>query len=798
MEDADRRSERLNTFRANMIRKSQNLTEDDLADGVDEIVQNFISLFKLFRSHEQKDFEEINTMDGSSRNLVSRKQVDLMLRNAGVPEVMLITVINSVLPSTFTYEFFNFYHRVVGITNNYITKKDLEMIIEVLGMPDRLGKETMLILLGHYGINAAALMSFLQEGDAARRVLNPETSAKLFNIFKASSDDKQEKVEHCDFQKLLPLMIALFVESEICTVLRHRIVYLDIMGVPDKHNTEHKSFLFNDILPFTEPVPKPIENKIFTNEYGLTTEHHEDEEKIPLGPLESEYAQVGGQEKSDLFDGMSQTPSIIKIAIRVLKGFSGINDRVLTYRNIITILNEFRISGFSDLLTHDNIFTICSIFKRPELMDVDEQSRLERMKLSVQMAIPFLSELICSLKARRTLTEAGFPKNSLKFEQVRWEIAAYALRLTKEGIKRYLVEELGWTSNLDKESSSNGLMRLFKHAMPSIEVAISSSLAEKVTLKLQEDPTLYSLTDCIFDTLFEHSLDAFKTVVANILSPKTMTKLGGERLIGEIKNGNTVVSVIQEYNEHDDFFRDLFEENYKWKRLGSFLDKYTIDTDATVSIKEKLKAAKKNTKENPTQEEFKHKEDLAEEMEMKAKEEKKRLEMLQLAANRIVSASQVRMEKRAIKKKQSESSAFPNSKLIPVSALRNILEQAEHKDIKNSRYLKLLGEKLETHGDQMDFFEFSKTAAVTQIEMSNRKGRNKKLNRLKEIVELTGKQRARSESPKRDTDIRLTSNTGLERLDKVKTNKFKPRVTVPEKKSDPASYNRACACCALF
>lgn len=367
MEVNSRREEKLRTFATNLTRKTSIIQKEPLQTCVGEVINEFMSLFRIFRLYEQEALEKILSLVGPERDLVQRTKLDLLLRTCGFPDVILIGITNSIKPSTFAHEFFDFYNNVVGLDCENITKEGLDMIIEVLGKPERIGKKMMLNLLGYYGIESGSAMGFLQEGDAARRVLNPETSAYLFGKFRATSEDKTTKLGYCSFKALLPLMLVLFIETEIITILKYRVVCLDILGIPDSNIEEPKEFLFNDIFPFTKPIPK-TPNRIlpdlitpFTTDRVREGEEQEDivqdlksDYKDNIEPDDSEsledlaYAKAGTESKIELLTrNHKSSATLIKVAFKVLRVVVDINQKVVTFRNIQSILNSFRISGFS-------------------------------------------------------------------------------------------------------------------------------------------------------------------------------------------------------------------------------------------------------------------------------------------------------------------------------------------------------------------------------------------------------------------------------------------------------------------
>lgn len=345
-------------FTDNLIRKSRTFDELKLQETVETVIQEFMSLFKHLRTYEQKSLAEIWTLRGRERMMVHWTHVDLALRVSGFPEVLLITVTNSVNSSTIAHEFFDFYYRVVGIKSRNISKADLVRVIETLGMSDRLGKQVMLNILTFYKIKTAEIFLFLQEGVAAERILNPETSAEFFNLF------KEEKKDYCDFTKVLPLFMCLFIESEICNILKYRGQYLSVLGISDKLNSDSRDLIFDDVMPFTKPHSKKPDDILFfadiispdteydmlignTSNFFTPSGSEQGIDYLPPDYTEFEYAIVKETPDKAEINKESDGVSMIKIAYRVLKADFNADKKILTFRNIQTILNEFRISGFS-------------------------------------------------------------------------------------------------------------------------------------------------------------------------------------------------------------------------------------------------------------------------------------------------------------------------------------------------------------------------------------------------------------------------------------------------------------------
>lgn len=426
-------------------------------------------------------------------------------------------------------------------------------------------------------------------------------------------------------------------------------------------------------------------------------------------------------------------------------------------------------------------------------MEVEPISRLEMKKLSIQEALPLITQLACSLRAKAKLREQNFKKSTIKYEQIRWELAAYSLRLTREGINRFIVDNPTQFRNINQVDELKRAMKaLINYAMPSAVKGLAGELTDLLDERTS-DEAQSSFAEMIFNCLMELTWDSLKDTFISILAPFEIPQTLKERHTTTIANHSIEK---QEYCEVDDFFVNLFEENYRWKCLSGFFDKYTIDS-TTLSITDKLKFTKKDVMTDHT-EEFKTGVDLAEEKEKMRRMEAKRLERIQLQANEIISRSESCRLAKVAKRQQFESSAFPNSKAIPVHAIKNVLSDKNSTAVVNkSRFLKLLKEELDKHEDSMDFTEFSKTAVVTQVELSNKSGRSKKLKRLQDLIKNTGKVKNRSLSPTREQEDE-DSETLVERKN-AQQKKFKARVEIPEKKQkDFVDYQRACTCCKLF
>jgi hypothetical protein len=373
-EEEPSRYVRAKTLQANLTRKYSNTTDEpDIQDEVSSAANEFISLFKAFRLREQSALREISSLPLREQKSVQATYIDLTLRTSGLPEVLLITYANSLLASTLSYEFYDFYHSILNHSKGEISKSDLVNIVETLAKPDRLGKSVMLTFLDYYNIRLDSVVSsLLQEGEAARRILNPETEASLFNKFKSdASDDRKRKL--CSFKTVLPLMMALFIESEINEVLNYRVSLLSVLGASDSlKEFGPKKIHFNEILPFIKPVPKVTEQLIHLdelNESAMQSEGELEQEQAEQEVrLDLEEAEQGLQEKSGALgllqhESYSHSSSLIKITIKELsvhstlhaieaasKELSGVidvNRRILSYRSIQRILTELRVSGFS-------------------------------------------------------------------------------------------------------------------------------------------------------------------------------------------------------------------------------------------------------------------------------------------------------------------------------------------------------------------------------------------------------------------------------------------------------------------
>lgn len=422
-------------------------------------------------------------------------------------------------------------------------------------------------------------------------------------------------------------------------------------------------------------------------------------------------------------------------------------------------------------------------------MQADEYSKLEKNKLSLQEALPYMSFLICSLRARSQLNEAHFTKVTLKYERVRWELATFGLRLTREGINRYIIEELNGFSDLTEGKLKKGLNSYLHYAIPSLDPVSADDLISNISDKVMNvDPTS-NFSDVIFESMLETSWEAFQVTIMGILSPKTLLR-------PSIMNVETIIEkntrLTGKELEIDEYFNERLADGEKWRVLNSFFGKYEFDKKKAASSKKEVNVKPNANKSNEELLSLREREKADEE---NKRIEQKRLEKVQINANKIIQASQTRLELKLARRNAEESSAFPNSKIIPVTAMRNILRTSESTNEGQSKFISALSKRIALTGDQMDFFEFSKAAALTEIELKNVKGQNKRLNRLKSRIEVSGKKnRTRSESPKRGNH-----KDNAESKDKERTkNKFKPQVELPEQMADPIGYKRACACCALF
>jgi hypothetical protein len=324
--------------------------------------QAFRDLFESFRSSDRDSLAEIEGIRFKEKQTVISTYVDLMIRTSGLPEVFLMTVLNSILPSTFSFKFFSFIQQIIGHEAGRISKDDLVNIVETLGSPERLGKAKLLKAIQFYDVKSLEMMSFLHEGDASRRVLNPQTRAELFNKFKATSEDKEVKVDYCDFVSLLPLLLALFVEDEINAVITNRTIVLSIIGLEDSMlEFGPKTFKLNDVLPFTTPVPKAAEDDQEPDRPELMVGYlpgEEIEEVLGnlIAPEEEIKHEMSMRNRDKQFAAAIKTrtneapqkgPSLIKVALKVMSETNDINTKALSFRDIQTILDEFRVLGFT-------------------------------------------------------------------------------------------------------------------------------------------------------------------------------------------------------------------------------------------------------------------------------------------------------------------------------------------------------------------------------------------------------------------------------------------------------------------
>jgi hypothetical protein len=429
-------------------------------------------------------------------------------------------------------------------------------------------------------------------------------------------------------------------------------------------------------------------------------------------------------------------------------------------------------------------------------MAIDEHSRIEGKRLTIQEVLPTMAQLICSLSARAVKSDRKYPASSLKHEVVRWEVAANILRLTRPGILRFLVEELGEFSQLSPDKLEAGLLSLLSYALPSSDKGLASVL--KVKLLGKDLSTNQAETSAvIFDTLMEISFESLKKTFTYILFPDAYKKLYKAMQLSKVMKLQAEESKTEVSTERDDFFEELFNKNLRVKMIENLFEKCSGDK-AEDTNKKRSRVNKFGEKKQETV--FMSQEEIEDEKIKAEYIERRRIEMMALNANRIMQNSAEAMLKRNERRQTSASSAFPNSKIIPVSAMKNILNSKP--DQTQSKYIKQLKERVHLRGEQISFFEFAKEAALTQIDLRSRKGDNRKLNRLKKKIEKSGQVRSRSESPSReeveaddDKPIALTKRKG------VKVRKFKLMITDPEKKApvvEPGFYTRACTCCVLF
>jgi hypothetical protein len=692
------------------------LSEEEINRRAEEVTREWMLLFKYLRSNDQKSFEEINGLSWRQRHSVHNTLANFTLKTRGFPEVMLISLAYSVHGTTFSDEFFDFYRQVVGLRGNCIVMADLETIVETLGKPEFLGREPLLQVLEYYGIRPPAL-DFLVVGEP--QILNRETLCELFRVFKG-------KKTHCDLFLILPLMLALFIEYEVTLILKHRMQALCILGASDDV-LGPKQVLLDDVLPFLPP--------------SISAEETTERPRL--------------------------NSSLLQATTVVLMRDLETNEKVLTFRHIQSILSVFQMSGFSTDVPHDTIMAICNDFR--SLMGVDQASSIETRKLSLNSALPTLAQMICARKALTALK--GAPKSKLKYEDLRWHIAVYGLRLTKEGITRYLAEELNLQGEVNFSQLETGLTTLLKYALPLASTTKMLQVPEQLANKVRDFKPA-DIAEFIFESMLEQSWELLRSNVGAIISPKTYYKHSQSEV-------GTVKSLTTNYIVRESPMDDLLKEVIQNKQIEFWFERYGIDrtntskTASNLAIKKII--ADRERKKNPVLSTA----PVITEQPQDIEDEHRRIQELQLNANRIILRAQANLEARKQEEDRLVSSAFPNSDCVPMSALKNILR----KEDLSSRYLKHLSDRVNASNEEMSFFEFSKTAAILRVDMDKQTGWSKESSQLKQLIQKTGTQ-VQSETPTREPP-------------KLESVPFKVMVSLPPR-NVKASDGSVCTCCELY
>jgi hypothetical protein len=436
------------------------------------------------------------------------------------------------------------------------------------------------------------------------------------------------------------------------------------------------------------------------------------------------------------------------------------------------------------------MLVILSVFQ--DKMGVDSISRLEQRKFSVQEAVPLIAQMICFLKAKREMVQPD--TSAVKYENIRWEIATYWLRLSKDGLTRFIVEDWNQLQDVTATRMEALVVSLLKYAMPSADSSLAKELTQRIFEK-EFDLNESDLSDLIFESLQEITFEKLEASLLNVIYPNYSNKLlrrkGNELTVHQQASTGELVQ--------DDFITELFNEGMKVRTLECFFDKY--GTKYSQEGKQKPSKVNKEGGVQCSDAGFKLMEEEEEYQLQLQQAEERRLVNLQLNANRIINKGIELRRKKAEGRSLLESSAFPNSKAIPIKAIKNILNSGGGDRSEQSKFIHVLKDKLDRNED-MNFFEFSKEAAKTKIELTNHKNRNKRLNRLKQKIEDAGRTKARSESPNTEvmSDQEPDELPALQRRSKVEPKpKFKAQITrLPDKFVEPTGDVRACACCVLF
>ena len=292
-----------------------------------DAMQRILQTFKNIDTIEYQTF--INTK-------VSPKKVEnvfnefYLLAN-NFAECSLIYLMNSYDEIGIVRLFSSFFLKFDADGDRNIEKSELESCIEFLGKDCYIGRVKMIEALDEIGVDCKNSLSFFQEGGAAKRILNDETSIKLFQRFKQDKNTDKEIVE---FYKIAPLMIVFFIEYKVKVFLQKRARYQLHLGFPYK-----------------------------TNEIG-----------------------------KKIFDPSKKPKGLYKSFVNELQGKNDREAPILTYRIVSKALIAYRATGLCDSLTMEAIESIMKTVK--EMMKVDSVSGIEKRKYSMKELLKYLAARI--------------------------------------------------------------------------------------------------------------------------------------------------------------------------------------------------------------------------------------------------------------------------------------------------------------------------------------------------------------------------------------------------------------------
>lgn len=188
-----------------------------------------------FRAEDFTVFESLK-----EGNWMGLKEIftEYRCRNEKIAETQLIVYLNCFSMRQIREEFGRFLWEFDENYDGRLQQNEFEHCLEIMARPDHIGKTKVRIGLKAMDVQVDEGINFLKEGPNKDRVVDKQISGQLRELFTARMQStekkgrKRQKLNYMEVGVLLPFLFSYWLENELKVILKCRINFERVMGVP--------------------------------------------------------------------------------------------------------------------------------------------------------------------------------------------------------------------------------------------------------------------------------------------------------------------------------------------------------------------------------------------------------------------------------------------------------------------------------------------------------------------------------------------------------------------------------------